>query len=333
MSPTKAAPRRKVKVDHLAALADLLNDTRTNPARLFEHSLALLVQHLGVDRAMLTRVTALGYEVFWWAVGEGASMDGIFEAPDKGYCPWVLAHPDRPLFVADATKDARWRKSSGWLELGIRAYGGVALKNGDRVLGTLCVQHRAPRTFDHAETSLIRTLGLLLSRTLESENLKQELQSALDALELSSAIVEDSALQSARSGLPNRRYLEIWLRASLYMARRRKEPMALALWSQPLQTGTKGRLGAAVSQLRGEDLLLELSTDQYLLVMPHTAETGAEILLARVREALGTHPTGATLWLPDSKDMTLKSALTRVAKAFTEANREQVPLVWNLPRG
>lgn len=331
MNQTKAAQRRKGKLDHLAALADLLNETRTNPARLFEHSLALLVAHLGVDRAMLTRVTALGYEVFWWAVGDDATMDGIFEAPEKGYCPWVLAHPDRPLFIADATKEARWRRSSGWLDQGIRAYGGVALKHGDRVLGTLCVQHRTPREFDRAEASLLRTMGHLLARTLESENLKQELQSALDALELSSAIVEDSALQSARSGLPNRRYLEIWLRASLYMARRRREPMALALWSQPLQAGTKGRLGIAVQMLRGEDLLIELSTDQYLLLMPQTAEAGAEILLGRLRESLGTYPTGCTLWMPDSKDMTLKSALTRAGKAFTEANREQIPLVWTLP--
>jgi GGDEF domain-containing protein len=168
-----------------------------------------------------------------------------------------------------------------------------------------------------------------MARTLESENLKQELRAALDALELSSSIVEDSALQSSRSGLPNRRYLETWLRSTLFMARRRKEAMALALWSQPLIPGTKGRLAAAAGHLRGEDLLVELSTDQYLLLMPHTADSGAEVLLGRLRETLGSHPTGATLWLPDGKDMTLKSALRRVAKAFTDANREGSPLLWS----
>jgi GGDEF domain-containing protein len=115
----------------------------------------------------------------------------------------------------------------------------------------------------------------------------------------------------------------------LFMARRRKESMALALWSQPMIPGTKGRLTTVASHLRGEDLLVELSTDQYLLLMPHTGNSGAEVLLARLRETLGHHPTGATLWLPDGKDMTLKSALRRVAKAFTDANREGSPLVWN----
>jgi GAF domain-containing protein len=333
VSPAKAAKRRSTKADHLAALAALLHDSRTNPVRLFEHGLALLVERLGVDRALLTRVTGLGYEVFWWAVADGVAMTGVFEAPEKGFCPWVMAHPDRPLTIRDAGTEPRWRKSTGLVDLGIRAYAGVALRNGDEVLGTLCVQHRAPRTFDRGEAALIHAMGHLMARTLESENLKQELRAALDALELSSAIVEDSALQSARSGLPNRRYLDIWLRASLFMARRRKEPIALALWSQPMVAGTKGRLGTLAAHLRGEDLLIELSPDQYLLVMPHTSEEGAEILLARLRETLGPHPTGATLWLPDGKDMTFKSALTRVAKAFTDANREGSALVWTPTRG
>jgi hypothetical protein len=315
--------------DHLTALSTLLQDSAADSARLFEHGLALLVQALGVDRALLTRVTGLGYEVFWWAVGPRASMDGVFAAPEKGFCPFVIAHPDRPLIIKDSASDPRWSKCPAYRELRIRAYAGVALRVGDGAFGTLCVQHHASHPFTSADLSLLKTMGHLISRTLESENLKQELRAALDALELSSAIVEDSALLSARSGLPNRRYLDIWLRSSLFMARRRREPMILALWSQPMLPGIKGRLSAFAAHLRGEDLLVELSADQYLLLMPHTSDTGAEVLLARLRKTLGGHPTGATLWLPDGKDMTLKSALRRVAKAFTDANREGSEVVWN----
>jgi hypothetical protein len=330
VSPGKAVKRRSAKGNHLAALADLLSASRTDPARLFEHGLALLVERLGVDRALLTRVSGLGYEVFWWAVAEGTAMDGVFEAPEKGFCPWVMAHPDRPLTIHDAASDPRWRESSGLFYLGIRAYAGVALKEGENVVGTLCVPPRTPKAFDHGQIALIRAMGHLMARTLETENLKQELRGALDALELSGAIVEDSALQSLRSGLPNRNYLDIWLRDSLFMARRRKEVMALALWSQPMVAGTKGRLAAASALLRGEDLIVELSADQYLLLMPHTSEEGAEVLITRLRGILGDHPTGATLWLPDGNDMTLKSALTRAGKAFTDAAREGSALVWNL---
>jgi len=325
----KPVKRRTGTADHLASLSDLLHDSRTDSARLFEHGLALLVQSLGVDRALLTRVTGLGHEVFWWSVAPRVSMDGIFEAPEKGFCPFVIAHPDRTLTIPDAAKEPRWRKSPGHLELGIRAYAGVALKVGDQAVGTLCVQHHGPRPFTRAELALLRTMGHLIARTLESENLKRELQAALDALELSSAIVEDSALLSARSGLPNRRYLDIWLRSTLFMARRRREPMALALWSQPMLPGTKGRLATVMNHLRGEDLLVELSTDQYLLLLPHTSDSGAEVLLSRLHGTVGGHPTGATLWLPDGKDMTMKSALRRVAKAFTDANREGLALLWN----
>lgn len=333
VSPAHAVKRTSAKADHLAALADLLGGSRTDPARLFEHGLALLVERLGVDRALLTRITGLGYEVFWWAVADGATMTGVFEAPEKGFCPWLMAHPDRPLTIRDAAAEPRWCKSPGWVDLRIRAYAGVALTNGDGVLGALCVHHHAPRAFHRGELALIRAMGHLLARTLESESLKHELRAALDALELSSTILEDSALESPRSGLPNRHYLDIWLRASLLPAWRREEPMALALWSQPMVAGTKGRLGAAVSHLRGEDLIIELSADQYLVIMPNTDENGAEVLLARLRETLGPYPTGATLWLPDGKDMTLKSALTRAGEAFTHANREATSLVWNPAKG
>ena len=137
--------------DNLMALSDLLQISSTDPARLFERGLALLVQALGVDRALLTRLTPLGYEVFWWAVGPGATMTGIFEAPEKGFCPFLIAHPDRPLTIKDSAAVPRWRKSPARLELGIRAYAGVVLRVGDGTLGTLCVQHHAPRTFTRAE--------------------------------------------------------------------------------------------------------------------------------------------------------------------------------------
>ncbi len=326
---TKSGKRHAASTSHLVALSDLLQDTRSDPARLFEHGLALLVKAFGVDQALLTRVTHLGHEVVWWASAPRTPMTGIFEAPEKGFCPHVIANPDRPLTIKDAAADPRWRKAAGHLEFGIRAYAGVALKLGDRAHGTLCVQHHAPHTFTRSELALLRTMGHLMTRTLESENLKQELQASLYALELSSAVVEDSALLSPRCGLPNRRYLDIWLRSTLFMARRRQEPMALALWSQPLLSGTKGRLTKVAGHLRGEDLLVELSADQYLLLLPHTTESGAVLLLNRLRETLGTHPAGATLWLPDGKDMTMKSALRRVAKAFTEANREGLALLWN----
>ena len=312
----------------MGALANLLETNPSDSARLFEHGLSLLVDELAVDRALLTRVTVLGYEIFWWAAAPGVSLAEVIEAPEKGFCPFLLDHPDRTLTIQDSFLEERWRDTPGSRDLGIRAYTGVTLKVNGSIQGTLCLQHRTPRKFNHADTSLLRTMGQLMARTLQHESLKQELQATLQSLELSSAIVEDSALLGARSDLPNRRYLEIWLKSALFMARRRREPMALVLWSQPMVTGTKGRLAAASEALRGEDLMVELSADQYLLLMPHTSDTGAATLWERLQETLGPHPGGATLWLPDGHDMTMKSALKRAAEAFTHAQSKAKGLVW-----
>ena len=328
MGRVKAGERGVGESIHLTALSDLLEVSHADPVRLFEHGLALLVETLDVDRALLTRVTGLGFEVFWWAVGPKASMEGIFEAPEKGFCPFVIANPDRPLVIEDAAADPLWRQHSAYQELGIRAYAGVALKAGDKAVGSLCVQHHLSRAFSPAEFAFIRTMGHLMARTMATENLKEELRASLEALELSSTVLEDSALQSVRTGLPNRRFLDIWLRSALFTARRRNEPMALALWTKPLAPGTKGGLDLISSRLRGQDLLVELSKDQYLLLMPNTTEPGASLLLERLRDQLGSRPIGATVWLADGKDMTMKSALRRVGKAFTEANREGSDLVW-----
>ena len=54
---TKPVKRRSGSSDHLVALSDLLRDTRTDAARLFEQGLSLLMHALGVDQALLTRLT------------------------------------------------------------------------------------------------------------------------------------------------------------------------------------------------------------------------------------------------------------------------------------
>ena len=78
----KPVKRRGGTSGHLAALSDLLQDSRADAAKLFEHGLALLIQALGVDQALLTRVTQLGHEVLWWASAPRTPMTGIFESPE-----------------------------------------------------------------------------------------------------------------------------------------------------------------------------------------------------------------------------------------------------------
>ncbi|HEX9082602.1 MAG TPA: GAF domain-containing protein [Holophagaceae bacterium] len=331
MGKTAVRPpkRDRKKTDHLAALADLLGQDFSDPVRLFEHSLALLRERLGADQALLTRVTSLGHEVFWWSAAEAAAMQRILDQPENGLCSWVMSHPNRPLVIRDAQQEPLWRDSPCVAELGIRAYAGVVLREGNRPVGTLCVQHGAPLPMGRGALALLKALGHLLSKTLEAEQLKQELLATRDALELSSAVVQDSALQSGRSGLPNRHYLDIWTRPTVFLARRRGEAMTLMLWAQPWERGLKTRLQAVMDGLRGEDLMVEFSPDHYLLLLPHTTPDGAEVLLARAREQAGIHPTGATLWDPDGEDLSLQAALHHVKQALAEAQAAGRPLVWH----
>jgi hypothetical protein len=329
---TPAPKPERTRTDHLAALADLLGKDFADPVHLFEHSLALLRERLGAERALLTRETPLGYEVFWWSAADETRLHRIFEHPERGYCPWVISHPNRPLVIRDAEEEPLWKSHPAYRELGLRAYAGVALREGDKVVGTLCVQHGAPLPLGRGALALLKALGHLLSKTLEAEQLKQELLATRDALELSSAVVEDSALQSPRSGLPNHHYLDIWTRATVFLARRRHEEIALVLWSQPMERGLKTRLQSVSAALRGEDLLVELSPDHYLLLLPRTTITGAQVLMARIWGQLGMHLAGATLWQPGDEDLTMRQALHRASRALAEARSHAEPLLsWSLP--
>ena len=64
--------------------------------------------------------------------------------------------------------------------------------------------------------------------------------------------------------------------------------------------------------------------------MPHTTPDGGEILLARVRESLGVHPAGGTLWDPQGEDLALREALQQAHRALAEARAQGVPLVWHM---
>jgi len=170
----------------------------------------------------------------------------------------------------------------------------------------------------------------LFSKTLEVENLKHELRVTRDALDLTSAVVEDSALESSATRLPTRPYLDIWLKANLYLARRRGEAMAVAQFQLELSPDRRRRLKEVAEALRGEDLLVDLGHQAFLLLLPRTPQEGAQILLDRIRQRLGAVPMGATLWNPlhrtDRDDLALKKASHRVALALGRSQELLSPL-------
>ena len=324
--------------DHLTALGDFVERAFPDPAQLFDHGLRLLVQQLGVDRAVMTRVTKLGYEAFWWATAEGVQPDQAIHDPAQNFCPKVIQHPARSLVIRDALSDRELQGHSAFRRLGVRAYIGVPLRQSSKIIGVLSVQSSRPRAFTRSEIAVVNAMANLLGKTMEIENLKHELHMTREALDLTSAVVEDSALETAKNRLPNRHYLDIWLKANLYLARRRAEPMSIAKWHLPVHPETQAALKETADALRGEDLLVDLGRDEFLLLLPRTGILGAEILLERIRARIGPIPMGATLWHPlhktDRDDLALHHALQRTAEALqrsrTRGSEGRGDLIWEL---
>lgn len=313
---------------HLVALGQLLEKPTTNAADLFDHCLGLLVDRLKVDRAVMTKKTDLGLETFWWSHVPDMPVGDLLADPGAGFGARVMTLSRRTLVIKDAAADPKWSEDPGYTKFGIRAYLGAPLLQGGHPEGTLSVEHRLPKEFTRGEVGLLAAVANIIGRTLEIENLRHELRMTRDALELTSAVVEDSALQTNHSGLPNKRYLDIWLKANLFLAKRRGDGMAMALWRQHLNAAAKRALQDVAAALRGEDLLVDMGRDAFLLLLPRTPKEGTDILLSRIRERTGDLAMGVTLWDPASDDFHCHSALARCEQGL----KENAGLVrWVLP--
>jgi hypothetical protein len=344
MTDSRPTPKRTRAIrsadpkGHLHALGQLVDRAFPDPTQLFDHGLALLVQQLGVDRAVMSRLTELGWEAFWWATAEGVEPDLAIHEPTHNFCPHVLENPGRTLMIRDATTDPAWKGHRATRQLGIKAYLGASLNQSGRIMGVLSVTSGRPKAFSRAEIAMVKALANLFGKTLEVEQLKHELQVTRDALDLTTAVVEDSALEAPASRLPNIHYLDIWLKANLFLARRRGEAMAVVRWRMPLNRESKRALQEISDALRGEDLLVDLGHEEFLLLLPRTAQDGAQILLDRIRLRLGSIAMGATLWNPihkaDRNDLVLRNAIKRavlgLARSQELAKEKGAQVVWDL---
>jgi len=305
--------------DHLEALDDLVAKTFPNATLFFSHGLNLLVERLGVDRSAMTRVTHSGLETCWWATSQRIGPDHPLHESDEHLCPRVLDHPDRILIIKDIQTDEQLRGHSVIQNMGIRTYLGISLGPRNQVLGVLSLQSLEPRAWTPKEVYLVKAVASLFSKTLEIEALRDELQTTRNVLDLTAAIAEDHSLESPSTRLPNRRYLDIWLKTHLFQARRRGESMAAIQWRIPEEMDGKAQLREIAMGLRGEDLLTDLGED-CLLLLPGSDLEGAQILLERIRTILGPIPMGATLWQPehpvDRDDLFLQQALLRTSEAW-----------------
>ncbi|MBI3130635.1 MAG: hypothetical protein HYZ13_04695 [Acidobacteria bacterium] len=302
---------------HLRAYDQLLRRATEAAPALFSHSLEHLQKHLRVDTVLLARPVGEEWVAAWQFPDANRRTPG---APAR----WAMDYPGRTLVIRDARGDERWAGHPDMQGLG--ALAAVSVWEGGVPGGALLALSDHARTFTRPEVALLHAVSGLLGKALEVEALKVDLHRLQEALALTEAVVEDSALQDGATGLPNRRYLEIWLKANLYLARRRAEPMAVVRWTQPPK---ELRLLRAVAEsLRGEDLLICEGQGRCLLLLPRTPKGGAQILIHRLRQKLGNLPMAATLWEPEQDDLQLASVRARLELAQTEAQALPKAVAW-----
>jgi len=308
---------------HLDALGALGETSLSNPGQLIDQGLQLLLRQLGVTRAAVATLDGGTLESLWCAGEPGACVPERLD-PMRNFCAQVLKHPGRTLVVRDAQADPQWREHAAFAELGVAAYLGAPLRHSGALVGVLSAQSLAPRAWKRSEIALVTCMGHLFSKAMEVEAVKYDLWKTRQALDLTSAVVEDSALESPDTGLPNLRYLEVWARSSLYLAKRRGETIALVTWTAPApDRAGKQALKDLAESLRGEDLLVDLGQGRLLLLLPRTDQAGASLLLERIRLQAGELAMGGTVWNPllkpdrDSKD--LMWALDRAKQAHLDS--------------
>jgi diguanylate cyclase (GGDEF)-like protein len=117
------------------------------------------------------------------------------------------------------------------------------------------------------------------------------------------AALADQALTDSLTGLPNRRYLEEFLRGELERVRRYGQPCSVAMIDIDHFKNYNDTLGHVAGdgilqevarqmtqQLRTADVLARYGGEEFALVMPSTPQEEAVVAVERMRQLLETHP-------------------------------------------
>ena len=316
-------------VEHLVkAVHGLFRAGEKEDPNLLGHGLELLAQHLGATQTCLVMTDGPTLDTRWWYP---EAPDQIPPAPVVPFCLWLLEHPERVLAVQDTATNPH---VGGKLPAGFPhgAVLGCALRQGSGVRALLFASFSEPRALLRTDTALIEAVGLLLSRFMEVEDLKQSILRLEDALAITQAVMEDSSIRDQETDLPNLRYLEVWEKAML-SSEHRPTSLVVAECQVPLRRDRNpARIRKASAGVRAGDLLLRLGSDRFMVVFQHTPHSIAHVLLLRLRTQLGAAAMGATLWIPGPEGLGLGSCRERLDAALAESRGMETPsLVWRLP--
>jgi diguanylate cyclase (GGDEF)-like protein/PAS domain S-box-containing protein len=260
------------------------------------HELAAQTDHYGA-RMTLTRAVrdvADASSVVLWEPGAsgdalevtattGAALQGMSVPLNvSSVLGTVFAHRE-PVFVADVANDPRI--AFRWHELtGAASSVGVPVLRAGRTVGVLLVSWNAPRAaLSERDAELLGLLAVEAAITLHRTDLLAKLQA--------------SARTDALTGLPNRRVWDEDLERELSRARRHGGELCLAMLDLDRFKAFNDRFGhqagddllAATAAawrpaLRTTDTLARYGGEEFAVLLPHSDETGARVVVERLLE-------------------------------------------------
>ena len=180
----------------------------TDPSRGLEARLQSLLElggrHLGMERGIVSRVTAGHYEVLNVVPETDGVTAGNVYLLDHTYCAQTL-HSLRPVGFSRAS-GSEWETHPCYLRTRMEAYIGAPLVVGNDTFGTLNFFSLEPRTrvFTDWDYDLVKLMALLIGRELEAEERREIgrlLAHGRDALSRSSDFTAIRGIV-ARLGIP-----------------------------------------------------------------------------------------------------------------------------------
>lgn len=246
---------------------------------------------------------------------------------DVSFCSWALYQGDHVL-VPDALEDPRFEANPLVLDSPyIRFYSGIPLysKRG-HVLGTLCVIDSKPREFSADDITMQRYLAR------QAELLIEKFE------------IERMAMMDSLTGLYNRRYFEQRAVEQLNLARRTRQPLALAVLDIDDFKAINDTFGHAAGDrilvelahvmkrvLRGSDVITRADGEEFHLMLPNTPAAIAQKVADRLRTAVAecqyfikdklnlSASVGLAALNPD--DVDIQELIRRANAAMHEAKR------------